>query len=238
MLMRLLVSVASPDDAREAVSGGADIVDAKDPGMGALGAVTLVRLAAIRAAVGSARPLTAALGDLVDEANAESQARAYAQAGAGLVKMGLLGTTTATHAALLTAAAVRGASTGASGVVVVAYADASAALSMSAAAVIDIAARGAARGVLLDTLHKDGPGLFGVISPRELDLWVSAAHDAGLLVAVAGKLTAMDLGRVRDSGADIAGVRGAACLGGRSGHVSRALVEALLESCAPTVGSH
>ena len=68
MPMRLLVSVASPDDAREAVAGGADIIDAKDPGMGALGAVSLTRLGDIREVVGGARPLTAALGDAVDEA--------------------------------------------------------------------------------------------------------------------------------------------------------------------------
>jgi uncharacterized protein (UPF0264 family) len=52
-----------------------------------------------------------------------------------------------------------------------------------------------------------------------------------LLVAVAGKLTATDLPLVRDAGADIAGVRGAACAGGRSGVVSRALVRVLLERC-------
>ena len=37
--MRLLVSVASADDARAAVDGGADIIDAKNPWVGALGAV-------------------------------------------------------------------------------------------------------------------------------------------------------------------------------------------------------
>jgi uncharacterized protein (UPF0264 family) len=34
--MRLLVSVAGPDDARAALAGGADVIDAKDPGRGAL----------------------------------------------------------------------------------------------------------------------------------------------------------------------------------------------------------
>ena len=61
--MRLLVSVATAADARAAIEGGADIVDAKDPGAGALGAVTLDRLREIRDAVAGARPLTAALGE-------------------------------------------------------------------------------------------------------------------------------------------------------------------------------
>lgn len=234
--MRLLVSVASADDAREAVAGGADIIDAKDPGMGALGAVTLVRLAEIRDAVGGARPLTAALGDAVDGASIETLAAAYAGTGAGLVKIGLLGTTSVTRAVALASAAVRGAATSASGVVVVAYADAPRARSISRTDVIDVAARSGARGVLLDTLDKDGPGLIGVVSPSDLALWSSAARAAGLLVAVAGKLTASDLPFVRESGADIAGVRGAACAGGRSGCVSTTLVRALAACCVPPVG--
>ena len=58
------------------------------------------------------------------------------------------------------------------------------------------------------------------IEPRALAAWVADAHDAGLLVALAGKLTADDLTFVRDAGADIAGVRGAACDGGRTGRVT------------------
>jgi (5-formylfuran-3-yl)methyl phosphate synthase len=52
-----------------------------------------------------------------------------------------------------------------------------------------------------------------------LAAWVAAAHDAGLLVSIAGKLTSEDLTWARDCGADIAGVRGAACDGGRTGRV-------------------
>jgi (5-formylfuran-3-yl)methyl phosphate synthase len=36
--MKLLVSVVSVEEAERAVAGGADIVDVKDPGEGALGA--------------------------------------------------------------------------------------------------------------------------------------------------------------------------------------------------------
>lgn len=229
--MRLLVSVASPDDVREAVAGGADIIDAKDPGMGALGAVPLARLSGIREAVGDARPLTAALGDAVDATSIGALAAAYAEAGASLVKIGLLGTSNGAQAVMLASAAVRGAAKAASGVVVVAYADAPHTLSLRAHDVIAVAAHAGAHGVLLDTLDKDGPGLVGVVSPSDLARWVSAARAAGLLVAVAGKLTAADLPLLRDLGADIAGVRGAACVGGRSGRVSHTLVRTLVE-CA------
>jgi len=232
--MRLLVSVASPDDAREAVAGGADIIDAKDPSMGALGAVSLARLGDIRESVGGARPLTAALGDAVDEASTEALAAAYGEAGASLVKIGLLGTTNVTQAVMLASAAIRGAAKAAGGVVVVAYADAPPTLSLRAHDVIAVAARAGAHGVLLDTLNKAGPGLVHLQSSLDLAQWVAAGHAARLEVAVAGKLTASDLSFVRDSGADIAGVRGAACAGGRSGIVSRALVHVLVEGCRGT----
>jgi len=60
--MQLLISVAGPAEARTALRGGADVIDAKDPRRGALGPVPLQRLAAIRAAVAGARPLSAAWG--------------------------------------------------------------------------------------------------------------------------------------------------------------------------------
>src|SRR5438876_557342 len=49
--MQLLISVAGPAEARAALRGGADVIDAKDPRRGALGPVPPHRLAAVRAAV-------------------------------------------------------------------------------------------------------------------------------------------------------------------------------------------
>ena len=231
--MQLLVSVATAADARAAVAGGADIIDAKDPAAGALGAVSLERLREIRDAVGDARPLTAALGDAVDGAALGPLARAYAEAGATLVKIGLLGTRDVALAESLLSAAVRSVATTPCGVVAVAYADADPATTLSPAAVVEAAARAGARGVLIDTMDKVGPGLLGVMTLDQLGAWLSAGRTAGLLVAVAGKLTAADLAGVLKAGAGIAGVRSAACEGGRNGRVSAALVRELVRQCDP-----
>ena len=61
--MQLLVSVADASEGRAALLGGADVIDAKDPREGALGAVRREVLGELRAAVGAGRPLSAALGD-------------------------------------------------------------------------------------------------------------------------------------------------------------------------------
>jgi uncharacterized protein (UPF0264 family) len=100
-------------------------------------------------------------------------------------------------------------------------------------AIVEIAARAGAIGVLLDTANKCGPGLRGLVAPSVLAAWVTKAHDAGLIVALAGKLTADDLVFVREAGADIAGVRGAACEGGRTGRVTADRVQMLRARLSP-----
>jgi uncharacterized protein (UPF0264 family) len=225
--MRLLVSVANAAEASAALEGGADVIDAKDARAGALGAVTRDVLQDIYAIVQRARPVTAALGDAADEAAIERAARDYAAAGAGLVKVGFAGIVSAGRAAALTAAAVRGARAAGAGVVAVAYADAPIVESPLADDLVDVAAAAGARGLLVDTADKSGPGLRALVAPNALAALVARAHGAGLLVALAGKLTADDLSFVRDAGADIAGVRGAACEGGRTGRVTTDRVRAL-----------
>src|SRR3989442_5255876 len=107
--MRLLVSVSSAAEASAALAGGADVIDAKEPLAGALGAVSMEVLREIHAAVAGARIVTAALGDAADEAAIERAAREFVAAGAVLVKVGFAGIASAGRVAALTAAASHGA---------------------------------------------------------------------------------------------------------------------------------
>jgi uncharacterized protein (UPF0264 family) len=249
--MRLLVSVSSGDEAAAALAGGADIIDAKDPAAGPLGAVTIdvlrqisrtvtafaLRASAVkkvRAAGEGATLLTAALGDAAGDEAVERAACASAAAGAKLVKLGFAGVARPARAEALLRAAMRGAhagSGGGCGVVAVAYADADAVASLHADDLVDAASAAGTAGILLDTAHKNGPGLRGLLSQHALSAWVARAHQAGLMVAVAGRLQIEDLDFVRDAGADVAGVRGAACEGGRTGRISAERVRALCRAC-------
>jgi uncharacterized protein (UPF0264 family) len=230
--MQLLVSVANGADASAALAGGAHIVDAKNPRAGALGAVSRDALTEIHIAVGGARPVTAAIGDASDEAAIERLSFEFAALGTAIVKVGFGGIRSTERVTALITAARRGVESGSrghSGVVAVGYADDPA--GVAPAALVAIAASAGARGVLLDTADKRGPGLPALIEPRTLAAWVARAHHHGLWVALAGKLTADDLPVVRDAGADVAGVRGAACEGDRTARIStdkvRQLVAAL-----------
>jgi hypothetical protein len=86
---------------------------------------------------------------------------------------------------------------------------------------------------LLDTAVKDGRGLLDWLSPDALASLVDEAHELGVEVALAGALREEDLPVVGASGADIAGVRSAACADGRrTGALDPARVRALRAACA------
>jgi len=227
--MQLLISVAGPADARAALLGGADVIDAKDPRHGALGPVSPHRLAAIRAVVGRARPLSAALGDAADEKALTGGVAAAASLGVAFVKVGFAGITSEARARRLAVAAQRAATDGGTRVVAVAYADWRHAESLAPARLVGIAADAGAAGVLLDTASKGAP-LFAIQPVASVAAWVAAAHAAGLFAALAGSLSGPDFAPARALGADLVGVRGAACVGGRTGRVSRPRVATLRAS--------
>jgi uncharacterized protein (UPF0264 family) len=239
--MRLLISVADADDAAAAVGGGADIIDAKDPMAGPLGAVTIPTFLSIGDAVAGTRPLSAALGDPSDWTEAASLARAFAARGAAFVKIGFSGVDDRVRAMDLLRATVDGvretadASGGHCDVVAVAYADAMGPISRDW--IGEAALMSGASGVLLDTMRKSGPGLRALVDAHVLAEWVATLHAATLTVALAGRLTIDDLPFVHDSGADVAGVRGAACTGGRAGRVVAEKVVQLRAKCRGITGA-
>jgi uncharacterized protein (UPF0264 family) len=238
--MKLLVSVTGAAEAADAVAGGADLVDAKDAAAGPLGPVTVDVLMQIHAQVAGSRLVSAALGDATDEHAIRQAAGLFAGAGAAYVKVGFAEGTRAEKVESLLRAAVAGtriAGGKVSDVIAVAYADVDRAEGLSPEALVHIAARAGAKGVLVDTANKDGPGLLALVLQDRLTRWVASAHAHGLLAALAGKLTARDLPLVAGMGADVAGVRGAACDGGRTGRVSVEKVRLLSALCMPSLDS-
>jgi uncharacterized protein (UPF0264 family) len=232
--MKLLVSVVDAGEARLAAEAGADIIDVKNPAEGSLGAPSPAVIAAVRAAVPEALPVSAAIGDMPNlPGTAALAALGAAHSGAAFVKVGLWGVSTEAEAVALLHT-VREAAPEAV-VVAGAYADAPRVASAPLAPELLPRVAGAA-GVdvcLLDTAVKDGRGLLDWLAPDALTALVTEAHELGLAIALAGALRADDLPVVGATGADIVGVRSAACTDDRrTGSLDPTRVRALLAACA------
>ena len=233
--MRLLVSVIDAEEARLAVAGGVDIVDVKNPAEGSLGAPAPGVIAQVRDALPAELPLSAALGDLPClPGTAALAALGAVRSGAAYVKLGLWGVTRVADAVAVLRAA-RLAVDNEAEVVAVAYADASRVphRPLAPSELVGAAREAGVSGCLIDTAIKDGRGLLSWIEAAALAELVDEAHAAGLELALAGELRAEDLPTVRATGADIAGVRSAACFEGRrTAALDPARIAQLREMCA------
>ena len=224
--MRLLVSVRSAQEARQALIGGADIIDVKDPSQGPLGAPTPRVLSEVVAEVGAAAPVSVALGDLPNLPHtAALAARGAALSGVTYVKVGLRGVQEIDEAVALMRA-VADAVGPQTAVIAAAYADAGALdpPALAAGWLPDVVDRSGIAGALVDTFVKDGRGLYSWLSEAELTGLIARTRSAGGSFAVAGQLTRGELRRVE---ADVVGVRSAVCRGGdRAAELDAELVAA------------
>jgi uncharacterized protein (UPF0264 family) len=221
--MPLLVSVRSADEVPAALAGGADIIDAKEPARGPLGAVEQEVLSAIGARTPGSVPLSVALGDCTNEAEvraAVEAARLPERSAPVYLKLGFSGVNSVPRIAELLEAAVDTAAIGLSapGIVAVAYADHQAAGTVPPRDVLRAAMATGAGGLLVDTWLKDGRGLLDHISLERLAALAASARAARLVIAMAGSLDSDTISRVAEV-ADVVGVRGAACRDGRLGRV-------------------
>ena len=229
--MRLLVSVRDAGEARAAIAGGADIIDAKDPARGGIAAVAPEALAAIRALVPAELRLSAALGDV---GTYDDIARAMDRIAVPLhfVKLGFHGIRDAGQAEDLLREAVRRATTlpGRPRVIAVAYADAGRVHSLPPDAFQYFVPEAGGDGVLVDTCLKDGQTLFDFVDPAAIASLASALASHEIPLAVGGSLGPGQVRQASEAGAAIFGVRGAVCRGGRNGIVDDGLVRDLAQA--------
>jgi uncharacterized protein (UPF0264 family) len=199
----MLASVMDEREARLVASLGADIIDAKDPQAGALGALPAATVTAIRKAVPRDVPVSATIGDPVDDVAATVAAvQRMAAAGADIVKIGL---SRAAHTER-TLAAVGKLDLGGARLVGVLLADEGIALELVAPA----RAAGFA-GLMLDTADKRRGSLPDVVSSEDLRRFVSVCQGAGLFAGLAGSLRAEHVPQLLRLAPDVLGFRGGLC---------------------------
>jgi len=223
--LQLLVSVRSADEVGPALAGGADIIDAKEPDRGSLGAVDRDVLSRILQRVPDDRGVSVALGDVTRPEEVRAAVHGLElprRTSPTYLKLGFAGVRSPDQIGLLIEHAVSVTSRMAAShrIVAVAYADSERAGTVPPALIPSLAEAAGAAAVLLDTHGKDGRGLLEWLPSGTLVGWVAQARQAGLLAALAGSLRPCDLALVGRAQPDVVGVRGAACSGGRQGQVS------------------
>jgi uncharacterized protein (UPF0264 family) len=205
-MTRLLASVRSVPEARQALAGGADILDLKEPSAGALGAVPLAVSAAVVRLVAGRVPVSATIGDLPMEPHTLARAvTARAATGVTFVKIGFF--RTALFQSCLDA--IEGAPRGEARLVAVLFADRSPPVHRLEA----IAAAGFS-GVMLDTCAKGAGGLRVHATDATLADFLAQARRVRLFAGLAGSLELGDIGPLLALRPDYLGFRGALCAGG------------------------
>jgi uncharacterized protein (UPF0264 family) len=232
--LKLLISPKNESEAQEAIAGGADIIDVKNPHEGPLGANFPWVIKCIKESTPKPLETSCTIGESPNVPCSMTLA-AYGAASLGVdyVKVGLSNLKTATEASAYLEKIVKAAKLCNPAVKIVAagYADAERANSVDPLLVPQVAQAAGADVAMLDTAVKDGKSTFDFLSVAQLEQFVRTAHDFGLKAALAGSLKLEDLCKVGTLGADIVGVRGAACTGCDrvKGSVNREQVRALLE---------
>lgn len=201
-----LGSVRNAGEARQVLAAGARLIDCKEPGAGALGALDRDAVAEVLAAVAGRAPVSATVGDFPAMAPAAVAQAVAAMAGCGVdyVKIGLF--PGPNLEACLDALAPLARTTP---LVAVLFAD----LDPDFDLLPGLAGRGFA-GVMLDTAGKGQGRLTDHQSHAVLRDFVRQARDHGLLSGLAGSLRLTDLPGLLPLGADYLGFRGALCRAG------------------------
>src|SRR5215207_3500174 len=214
-----LASVTGPNEAEIALAHGADIIDLKDPGKGALGAVDAATVRASAAAVAGRRPVSAVTGDLpmIPQVIADVVGK-MAQTGVDYVKVGLFPDPKregCIHALSPLASRIK--------IVGVMFADRGADKALA-----PVMAECGFAGAMLDTALKHAGRLLDHMDITHLGDFVDAFRSCGLLSGLAGSLEAPDVPRLLLLAPDFLGFRGALCAGtDRAGPIHPRAVEVI-----------
>lgn len=224
--VKLLVSVRDRAEATDALLGGADWVDCKEPESGPLGAVLTHDAKLIAAAVAGDRPLSAAMGELLDWPNSPAQ-ELLAVTGIQVVKLGLArcrelsGWQAQWRQVFEVARAAR------KELAAVIYADWQVAGAPTPEHIIDCASEAGCQYLLVDTFVKQSSTSLDIFSAEVLDRLLQFVHQAGMTTVLAGNLQAEDFAQVAKLPVDVIAVRSAACRDHRCAAIDKNLVHDL-----------
>lgn len=199
----MLASVNSLTEALLVLNAKVDIIDLKQPALGALGALNTDAVKQIVAGINGRCPVSATIGDLPMQPDPVFNAvKAMAETGVDYIKIGFFpgddwqGTVMKLSA--LTEQNIA--------LIAVLFADTQPDL-----AIMDILKDAGFTGVMLDTMNKQKGSLTELMAKMEIAQFVRQAKDRQLLCGLAGSLRVEDIPELMPYKADYLGFRGALC---------------------------
>jgi len=216
----LLISVRSESEAREALAGGADLIDIKEPDRGALGAADETVWRGVCRVVAQRCPVSVALGELLEIPRPHRTSRLPE---IQFAKVGLAGCGARADWPTLWTKTI-GCLPDRVTRVAVAYADAHTARAPSPQQVLSQAIELGCAALLVDTFSKIEGGLFDAMSESALRALVRDARSHGLMVVLGGSLNGKTLAPALTLSPDYVALRGAVCCGARTSRLDRELV--------------
>jgi uncharacterized protein (UPF0264 family) len=208
----LLVSVRAVDELEAALSGGADLIDVKEPSKGALAPAEAEVVAAVIAKVKGKVPVSAALGEW--SPNAITDAHWHLELKLNFVKWGLAGYSSRPGWGEDLLDTRRELPVGME-MVAVAYADWERAKSIPPAELVRFAKRFRFKAFLLDTWGKDGKTLLDFATPGEIGDLVDSLKRVEMTVAIGGSLRPEHVKQLKGVNPDYFAVRSSACAAGK-----------------------
>ena len=231
-MTRLLVSVRSVAEARQALAAEVDLIDFKEPRRGSLGPVDGQLAAEMVLAIGGRAPVSMACGELASFASEAPDPSAalwrHPPAGVAYAKLGLAGCAAQADWVRLWADWTAGLPAGASPVAV-AYADWRRAASPPPDEVLRHASALGCRAVLVDTFDKSAGDLLRHFDAEALRRHVGEVRRRGMLSVLAGSLSWTSLTVVLAARPNYVAVRGAVCSGSRETALDAGLVRQWVE---------
>jgi len=198
-----LASVSSVDEARQVRCLGVDVIDLKDPGKGALGALDEDSVRSITALTGNSATTSATIGDLPSHAaGLETAVMGMHTCGVDIVKVGVFDTSISPS----TLSAFNRLTDRQIPIVLVFFAE-------FFPLEIDFQRlkHTGIKGVMLDTCEKTNGNLRQKLDHETLSEFVTDARRADLITGLAGSLTTGDIPPLLHVNPDYLGFRGALC---------------------------
>ncbi|TJW99429.1 MAG: dihydroneopterin aldolase, partial [Mesorhizobium sp.] len=174
-MTRMLASVTGVDEAEIALSGGADVIDLKDPKAGALGAVSTQTIRRTISLIAGRAPVSAVCGDLpMEPETIRAKAEEIAATGVDYVKIGFFPTANAAAcAAALEPLAAR------TKLIAVLFADLAPDFEL-----LPMLAGHRFHGAMVDTAIKASGRLLDHLPPERIPGFIDRARSLGLMVGL------------------------------------------------------